>query len=304
MKNKSARNGSEDPRASSRTMSAISLRDSIELYHVHNFVKPNNETCQRRVPSCIIIGVGKCGTREITDFLRLHPHIEIYINQIYEMPYFLGKYSLGEEWLKSKMPCSYSNQITIMKNAAYFHSRVVPGRIRKFNESIKLILLVREPVSRTISHYMFFKKNKTSFDPATFMNFLIQSDNSINSKRKCVRNSKYDSDMELWLQYFNLSQFLIIESDELKTNPVNVLQRTENFLGLGHFITPDMFVLNEQNGFYCIRSNLTDTGMSCYGSNRGRQQPVLPHDTLLKLKQYFRPSNEIFFNITGKRYDW
>ena len=84
------------------------LRQSIEMIHQKNFNKPPNETCVKRLPSAIVIGVAKSGTRELVDFVHLHPHIQIYFTEkSYEMPYFSSKYKYGVEWLREQMPCSF-----------------------------------------------------------------------------------------------------------------------------------------------------------------------------------------------------
>ena len=291
------------------------LRDSIYLHHKKNFIKPQNETCKRRRPICILIGVYKCGTRELVDFLRLHPHIEIYPTslRVYEMPYFSRMYEKGENWFKRQLPCIYSNQITFIKNAGYFHDTAVPERIKQFNESLKLILMVREPVARTLSQYMFKEsrgqlcKGYTGENvPKNFSSCTLSEDGSaVNTSSFIVRHSVYDKPMNLWLQYFNLSQFLIIESEELKHDPASVLTKIERFLGLGHYITHDMFVFNKEKGFYCIQSNLTDTGMACYPQNRGKKEQIaVPQRTISKLKEYFEPKNKRFFKIIGRSFDW
>ena len=82
--------------------------------------------------------------------------------------------------------------------------------------------------------------------------------------------SIYDEPMALWLRYFNRSQILILESAEFKKKPASALNKIESFLGLDHYITPDKFVYYREKHFYCIRSNLTDSGMACYATNRGR----------------------------------
>ena len=60
------------------------LRDSINNHHLENFVKPQNESCRRRFPTCMVVDVAKSGTREIMDFMRLHQHIEIYLRGSFE----------------------------------------------------------------------------------------------------------------------------------------------------------------------------------------------------------------------------
>ena len=51
------------------------LRDSVGIFHLKNFIKPPNETCEKRLPTAIVIGVQKCGSHELIDFMHLHPHI-------------------------------------------------------------------------------------------------------------------------------------------------------------------------------------------------------------------------------------
>ena len=294
------------------------LRESIEMIHLSNLKTPSGETCQKRLPAAIIIGVHKSGTRELLEFMHLHPHIQIYSyndapNGVkYEMRYFSTMYERGATWFKEQMPCSFTNQLTVMKMSTYFHDRLVPERIQKLNESIKLILIVREPIARAYSDYTFYKSNmerlgkkKSQKYLKTFSDFVInKTNNKVRMENEHVMYSVYDDYMEHWLKYFSLSQFLILEHSELIRDPVSTLKTVEKFLGLGDFITPDMFVRNSEKGFYCIKSNLTSTGMSCYGENRGRTQEPIDQGTRLKLTQFFAGRNRRFFDMIGKSYDW
>ena len=280
------------------------IRKSIYMHKMENYVKPPHESCKRRLPVCIVVGVAKSGTREIIDFMGLHPHIAIYYlkERSYEMPYFSKAYDKGQDWFQSQMPCSYSNQITIIKNAWYFSKSYIPERIKNFNESIKLILLVREPVDRAVSQFT-FKHRRDRHGVFSFDDIAIKGDKVRENIPFLVR-SMYGKQMENWLKYFNLDQFLIIESDELKYHPAAVMTKVEDFLGLGHYITPEMFVLNKEKGYYCIKSNLTESGMACYENDRGRSVTKVSQRTRTKLEKYFRPSNERFFSLIRKTYNW
>ena len=287
-----------DPRTINGDKTEQILRDSIEIFHSNNLMKPPNEVCEKRPPSAIVIGVAKSGTRELIDFMHLHPHIQIYHKIIYEMNYFRKQRNNGTRGLTEQMPCSFSNQITIMKQSGYFHMNNVPERIRKYNASIRLILVVREPIARLYSAYTFNGPYEESFDK-----FVIKALKNKKDSR-LLNMSIYDESMERWLKVFNLSQILIIEHNEFKQDPVSVLVRVEKFLGLGHYITSDMFAYNAVTGFQCIRSKLTTTGMSCYASNRGRRQRPISREIKSKLADYFKPKNERFFRIIGKSFDW
>ena len=117
--------------------------------------------------------------------------------------------------------------------------------------------------------------------------------------------SIYDESMDIrWLKVFNLSHFLILEQNEFKQDPVSVLVKIEGFLGLGHYIKPDMFVYNAETGFQCIRSRLTTTGMACYASDRERHQEPISMEVRSKLTKFFKPKNERFFRMIGKSFDW
>ena len=279
------------------------LRDAISYYHMEYLVAPRNEKCEQRFPKCIVIGVAKCGTREVIDFMRLHPHIEIYHRLTYEMPYFKGCFHEGDAWFKRQMPCSYSNQITIMKNSGYFRYKTVAKRIKEFNPNIKLILLIREPVSRVVSQFM-FNKEKRWFDNVATLEDVVLKGNKVNESNKLISDSVYAMAMKEWLNYFNIDQFLFIEHEELKKKPYDVMSKIEQFLGLEKYIKPYMFVLNKESGFYCIRSDLTATGMACYAPDRGRKHVTVASSTLTKLKTYFQAKNELFFRLIGKTYDW
>ena len=280
---------------------------SIEAIHQDLFkpLKPPDEKPRKRYPDCILIGVHKCGTRELTQFLHLHPKVQIYHHISFEMPYFKSSYFKGKRWFRSQMPTSYSNQITVMKNSVYFTtvSRNIPARIKKFNRNIKMILMVREPVSRVISQYMYdFQRNLIK--PGTALEELIIQNNSINENHNFVKDSVYDEPMEKWLKYFKLEQFLIIDANEFKSNPAQVLTKVEDFLDLEHYITPDMFVWNKEKGYNCIRSNLTDTGMACYSSGTGKKQINVNPQTAVILKDYYKEKNERFFKLIGRSFPW
>ena len=52
------------------------------------------------------------------------------------------------------MPRSYSDQITVEKTPAYFITPEVPRLLHAMNPEVKLLLVVRDPVTRAISDYV------------------------------------------------------------------------------------------------------------------------------------------------------
>jgi hypothetical protein len=106
----------------------------------------------QRLPQCLIIGVRKGGTRALLEFLNLHPNVRI---QKQELHFFDDDqtYSLGLDWYRRRMPYTTDGQLTIEKTPGYFIGEDVPERVRAMNRSVKLLLIVRDPVERAISDY-------------------------------------------------------------------------------------------------------------------------------------------------------
>ena len=291
------------------------ISEAIDRIHSKDFVKPEGEECSKRFPTAILIGVNKCGTRELTEFLHLHPLVEVYSKQIkqdnvyavsgemgFEMDYFGRNFSNGDDWFLNQMPCSYSNQITFMKQSTYFPQMNIPKRIHDFNPGIKLILMVREPVSRSIARFMYEVQTKW-IKPGTALEDVILQNGTINVEHAILKHSSYDESMKIWLKYFSLSQIMVIESEDFKHRPAETLFKVEEFLGLPHAIKPETFVWNKDKGYYCIKSELDATGMACYGSERGKTIIEINPKTKEFLVEYFRPKNRNFARLTGRTFD-
>ncbi|XP_044584874.1 heparan sulfate glucosamine 3-O-sulfotransferase 5 [Cotesia glomerata] len=135
---------------SSSSQQANNLKDLVpppSLVSKAHFSRTN-----RHLPQAIIVGVRKCGTRALLEMLFLHPQIQKAAGEVH----FFDRddnYEKGLEWYRKKMPYSLKGQITIEKSPSYFVTPEVPERIRAMNASIKLLLIVREPVTRAISDY-------------------------------------------------------------------------------------------------------------------------------------------------------
>ena len=61
------------------------------------------------------------------------------------------------------MPFSNKEQITIEKTPGYFRNPELPKRVFEMNSKIKLILIFREPVKRTVSHYTHMLSSKKKY---------------------------------------------------------------------------------------------------------------------------------------------
>ena len=107
---------------------------------------------KRRLPTCLIIGVRKSGTRALLEFLNIHPGLQAARKEIH---FFDNdeNFAMGSDWYRRRMPFSFPGQVIMEKTPKYFTEPLVPERVKRMNESIKMLLIVREPVDRAISDY-------------------------------------------------------------------------------------------------------------------------------------------------------
>ena len=258
---------------------------------------------QRKLPTCLIIGVRKGGTRALLEFLNLHPSIQA---QRKEMHFFDDDdcYGYGLEWYRKKMPYSFPDQIVIEKTPSYFVEDSVPERVYKMNTSIKLLVVLRNPTERTISDYTQIHSNKLGkgkyhqsfeelvMDPLT---------GDIKKTYNAVRRSIYHKHLTKWLNYFPREQFHFVVGENLVKDPVTELEKVEEFLGIPHKLTRDKFYFNETRGFYCVhRINSS----KCLAPSKGRIHPNVNPLVKSKLQQFFRPHNQKFYELTDTDFGW
>ncbi|XGW07375.1 hypothetical protein V3C99_010508 [Haemonchus contortus] len=274
------------------------LRTSIQSY------TPELHSSQtRRLPTALIIGVRKGGTRALLDAMALHPNIRAVRKEAH---FFDLNYSKGIDWYRSMMPHSTPDQVVVEKTPGYFTSAVAPKRVRELNPAMKIVLIVRDPTQRTISdftqvYYNKLEQNKTLpvFDKEAF----LPGTELINPEYKPVRNSLYDVHMANWLRYFSMEQILVVNGDVFRGNPINELRRVETFLGLPHKITNDQLIFNERKGFFCFRQS-PRTRVKCLGSTKGRPHRDIADDIVAKLRRNLQPHNLRFFSLVNRTFLW
>lgn len=284
-----------------------------------NYTLTSN-SCQKRLPGALIIGAFKAGTRELIDFLAMNPMIHIKKSPKYETSYFDRNLGYGLEWYREHMPWSLDSQVTVEKSPGYWSSLVAPKEIHNMNPDIKLILLVREPVSRAISHLSFTRQNSAPVPVKNLNGFIgtcilqkqwldfSRPDKKINKNCFVIKDSSYYDNLKRYLQYFRQDQFHIIDSEEFVRDPCSVLHRVEKFLGVESFIQCTDLIYDHAKGFFCVSDFSGEKTGICYDHTRGRVNDSDTEDErqLLEpiLRRFFKPLNKQFFELTHRKFSW
>uniref|UniRef100_A0A8C1Y7V9 Sulfotransferase n=1 Tax=Cyprinus carpio TaxID=7962 RepID=A0A8C1Y7V9_CYPCA len=258
-------------------------------------------TATRRLPDALIIGVKKGGTRALLEFLRLHPDVRALGSE----PHFFDRhYMRGLGWYRSMMPKALNGQIVMEKTPRYFISPETPGRIHAMSRDIKLIVVVRDPITRAISDYtQIISKTPDipSFESLTFKN---RSTGQIDSLWSPLYIGLYARHLERWLAYFPLSQIHFVHGERLISDPAGELGRVQDFLGLQRIITDKHFYFNKTKGFPCLKKPEGSSKPHCLGKTKGRTHPKIDQKVIQKLREFYQPHNLKFYQMAGMDFGW
>ena len=189
----------------------------------------------------IIIGVGRSGTTSLYEYLDKHP--DVCFSNIKEIHYFslADLYARGEDYYHSFYK-SEKHQIKVGADTYLFIDKNAAERVKKYNPNIKIIVMLREQVSRAFSGYNYavnngYLKESISFtDSIENENLHIKNSDIIKQNNLCnLYQSKYYEHLTYWMKYFPKENFLILKTNELKTNTKVLLNKLSEFLNISEF---------------------------------------------------------------------
>lgn len=217
-------------------------------------------------PNLFIVGAAKAGTTSLFNYLKNHK--DIYSCPIKEPNYFNTELKLDncrqeiqnkihlnknyftssklkikhsacidnlEEYLKL-FEAADSKKIIIESSTSYLPSSNAAKEIYNFNSESKIIIILRDPVSRKISHYnMDLSAGKNSG------NMLIDLKNDYNLKKKgyfishmYLDLSLYYAQVQRYLNVFPKEQILILRYEDLLNDRDNFLKKTCKFIEIDY----------------------------------------------------------------------
>ena len=256
------------------------------------------------LPHCIVIGVGKCGTTAFS--LMLNDSIPN-IQMKEEESYFFRNddiYAKGIDYYKESLPTMTTSQDIIMERTSdYYGTNMVPKRIFSVLPKVKLILIVCDPLKRTVSDFLqqIYKERL----PKRFTT-LEQYLEGYMENRDIVKRSIYANYWKPWLSLFPRNQILILNGNILRCNPYSILKQTEEFLGLRNFVRETDFILKNGSPMYCWKVRYEYNSTRCLHDTKlkGRPHPNISQQLMTWMKDYFTPHNQRFFDQIGLKFNW
>ena len=263
-----------------------------------------------------IVGFQKCGTTSLFHYLDMHP---LCLGTVEKEPLlFTSKYK--PDFNKWDMLSFFRSRRLLVRNRKallfeatpdYAFQEHVAERLYRHNPKAKLIMLVREPVSRAISEYNMVceivKKGESPRedvecayyeylqDPEQypFSWFVEKEFSQIEQAGSFLSSAFYYPDfirqgiyyvhLKRFYTFFAPEQILVLEDRELREHKKETLYEIETFLNIPHIDWKDEDLVNSNIGVYT-------------------QQ--VPAECKHALKKIFDPWNEKFFELIGRRMNW
>ena len=142
-----------------------------------------------------------------------------------------------------------------------------------------------------------------------------------------VKIGLYARHLVRWLRHFTLDQFHFVSGERLIADPAGEMAVLQDFLGLPRIVDDRYFYLNSTKGFPCLRyrrrrrrrrrrhwnsleedlnvdDDDDDVSPRCLGKTKGRAHPIIDDKVLQRLRDFYRPFNVKFYQMTGIDFGW
>ncbi|MDY6802143.1 MAG: sulfotransferase domain-containing protein [Bacteroidota bacterium] len=202
----------------------------------------------------LIIGAGRSGTTSLCEHLKHHP--EICFSTIKEIPFFSIEkiYQRGYKYYHSFF--KHPEKPVIASSDTYLLiDQKAPERIKQYNPDMKIIILLREPVERAYSSYIYAINNGHQNKEIGLKESFLKEKDFINQKDIVTRNNLghfysglYYKHIKYWMKFFPKENFLLLKTSELQTHTSKTLSTISSFLGISDFKNMNELHINKASG--------------------------------------------------------
>lgn len=210
------------------------------------------------LPNFLVIGAAKSGTTSLYRYLGEHP--EVYTSPVKEPGFFAFEDSdldfRGplDGWMKPSVATtrskyeSYFEDVTVEKavgesSPAYLYYPHAPARIKRLIPDVRLIALLRNPVERAHSQFLFFIQ--CNREPLWhFEEALAEEDRRVAENWAWGWHYKrlgfYYEQLRRYFDLFDRSQIKVYLNEDLRFNPADLMRDVYAYLGVDAGFQPDV----------------------------------------------------------------
>lgn len=283
----------------------------------------------RLMPNLFVIGASKTGSSALHAYLKVHP--KIFMSAVKEPCFFVDQPELENTWpAMARNPVSHDQasyldmflegqQAKYRGEASVYYSQFphksgVPDRIASASPQAKIVYVIREPVSRAISHY--WQRAKEFQEP-------LPLEDAVRENALYRDTSDYEKQLDQYLKVFDRDQIHIIVSEDLRYDRRATLGRLFNWLDLEPYDYSDdeladvhvspaqsrrqrfgfVRAVRDSEPWQRLRNRLPDSvldGLRRVGTKSFDKAEVDERDARDWLKSYFKPRVEKLETLIGQ----
>lgn len=259
------------------------------------------------MPNFLIIGTAKAGTTSLHRYMSQHP--QIYMSPIKEPRFFVydGRnldphhpiHHTTISNLKSYQALfdGVSNENAIGEaSPAYLVELRAPVRIHHYIPDAKLIAILRNPAERAYSHFLHLIKS--NYEPCHNFDIVLQNIEELRigswkPRRDYLSFGYYNLCLTRYFDLFDRSQIKIFLFEDLKTDPIALLQDIFKFLEVDDTFIPDTSIHYAVSGIPKSRTlhKLLSTSNSFRSIMKPFIRPIVSKDFQKQIEYWFMTRN-------------
>lgn len=243
-------------------------------------------------PHFLIIGAQRCGTHSLRRWLGESSEVEL--PRAKEIHFFDLKFERGLDWYRSRFPAR-RDAITGEASPYYVFHPLAPRRVSELLPGVRLILLLRDPVDRAVSHY--HHSVAKGLEPLELHEALDREPERLAGEVERIatepayksashRNFSYQArglyadQLEVWHSFFPTEQLLVVNSERLFARPGDEMRRVCRFLGITAIEVDDA------------------------RAHGRRDYAPTPPEVEERLRDRFAAPNDRLYQLIGEDYGW
>jgi hypothetical protein len=254
------------------------------------------------LPDFLLLGAMRCGTTSLINYLYSHPCVlRPRLPSEEEVHYFDLNFRRPLDWYRNHFPSNYRMSLSRLRHGAamtgestpyYLFHPHAPARVAQTVPQARLLVLLRDPVKRALSHFDYMCQQGTIQDQTLDEALEIEQAQLSEETQKMLADPSYKShvhrtysilargvyldQIKTWHAHFPREQMLVLCSEDLYKDPRRVYREVTGFLGLPEYRDIDFMPHNPRT-----------TPSSQSGQLRAR------------LKAFYRPHNEALRRYLG-----
>lgn len=275
-------------------------------------------------PSFFVVGAAKAGTTSLYTYLRRHP--DVYLPDVKESVYFSPEIRGG---IHRELYQSLDRYRSMYEGASgykavgevsstYLASDESAVRIREVAPAAKIIIILRDPVERAFSHYLYYQTNHDESTAVSFADALRRyEDRSAEGwwmSQEYIGHGLYHAQVRRYLEAFGADQVQVLLFDDLAKNPNQLLARIARHIGVDDGFFAALDVSEARNPYSVPKSSVVRWARS-HGVTRfmprslvlsvrplffNMKKPPLDHESRRFLQELYAPEVSGLEDLLGR----